>query len=320
MKIGAHVSTTGGICTGFARAEAIGAECMQIFESAPQQWGTAKLDDATVAEFRACHEASSIGPVFIHGKYLMNLASPDPKIFKTSASTLRSSLNIAGRIGAVGVIFHTGSHLGSGLGSVFEQICTAATAVLADTPDDTLLIFENSAGEGGKIGSRFSDLGQILKRVNNPRAKVCIDTCHAFASGYDLSSAAGVADAMAELDREVGFENVAAVHCNDSKTALGAGRDLHENIGAGYIGRDGFAALLLHAGLQEVPFLLEVPGYKIDGAGKGPDKPNIDILKALRDGTPVPEPPPTPAAMPKKTAAKKTAAKTSAARKSSGDA
>jgi deoxyribonuclease IV len=220
--------------------------------------------------------------VLIHGKYLMNLASADPKIFKTSASTLRSSLNIAGRIGALGVIFHTGSHKGLGYDAVLDQICDAATKVLEETPSETLMIFENSAGQGGTIGSKFEELGAILRKINNPRAKVCIDTCHAFASGYDLSSADGVAGTMEELGREIGFENVAAIHCNDSKGALGSGRDLHENIGAGHIGRDGFGALVARPELAEVPFILEVPGYRIDGAGKGPDKPNIDLMKELR--------------------------------------
>ncbi len=288
MKIGAHISSAGGPHTAIDRALKIGAECVQIFESAPQQWGTAKLDDEQVAQFRAVREASGLGPVFIHGKYLMNLAAADEKVFKTSTSTLRSTLNIASRIGAIGVIFHTGSHKGTGFESVFEQICEAATRVLSETPEDTLMIFENAAGQNGTIGSKFSDLGQILKRVDNPRARVCIDTCHAFAAGYDLSSAEGVAGVMAELDREIGLANVAAVHCNDSKGALGSGRDLHDNIGEGKIGRDGFAALVAHPALRDVPFLLEVPGFKIDGAGKGPDKPNLDLMKELRAAAGVP--------------------------------
>lgn len=282
MKIGAHVSTAGGLQTCFERAAAIGAECVQIFESPPQQWGTARLTDDQAEAFKAAREAAGIGPVFIHGKYLMNLASADAKIFKTSVSTLRSSLNVAGRIGAQGVIFHTGSHKGLGLEAVFDQICEAAASVLAETPEETWLIFENSAGQGGTIGSQFADLGQILKRIDSPRAKVCIDTCHAFAAGYDLSTKEGVAAALRELDAKVGLSNVAAVHCNDSKTKLGAGRDLHENIGEGHIGRAGFEALVAHKGLRHVPFLLEVPGFKLDGAGKGPDKPNVDLMKEIR--------------------------------------
>jgi deoxyribonuclease-4 len=282
MKIGAHVSTAGGLITAFDRAEAIGAECLQVFESAPQQWGTARLEDAQVEEFRERMEASRLAPLFIHGKYLMNLASADAKIFKTSASTLRSSLKIAGRVGARGVIFHTGSHKGLGLDAVFEQICEAATSVLAETPEETWMIFENSAGQGGVIGSKFAELGAIIKRIDNPRVKVCLDTCHAFASGYDVSNKEGVAAALEEFDREIGFENLAVIHCNDSKAVLGAGRDLHENIGEGKIGIEGFEALLSHPALAETPLILEVPGYKIDGAGKGPDKPNVDRLKEIR--------------------------------------
>ncbi len=282
MKIGAHVSTAGGLHTGFERAAAIGAECMQVFESAPQQWGTARLTDDAVQQFLDTKAASGIGPVFIHGKYLMNLASADAKIFKTSASTLRSSLNIAGRIGAQGVIFHTGSHKGLGYDAVLEQICETATNVLAETPEDVWMMFENSAGQGGTIGSKFAELGEFLRRIDNPRAKICLDTCHAFAAGYDLRSPDGVEATMEELGREIGFHNVGAIHCNDSKTELGAGRDLHENIGEGKIGRAGFEALLARPELAEVPLLLEVPGYKIDGAGKGPDKPNIDLLKEIR--------------------------------------
>jgi deoxyribonuclease-4 len=282
MKIGAHISTQGGLHTAFDRAAAIGAECVQVFESAPQQWGTARLTDEQIDEFRAKAADSALTPILIHGKYLMNLASADPKIFKTSASTLRSSLNIAGRIGAVGVIFHTGSHKGMGLEAVFEQICSAARDVLAETPENTWMIFENSAGQGGTIGSKFEDLGQIIKRIDNPRAKVCIDTCHAFASGYDLSNKAGVEAMVMELDTHVGLANVAAIHCNDSKTDLGAGRDLHENIGEGKIGRAGFEAIVAHKAFANVPLILEVPGYKLDGAPKGPDKPNIDLLKEIR--------------------------------------
>ena len=282
MKIGAHVSTTGGITTGFDRALAIGAECMQVFESAPQQWGTARLDDEQVAAFRARRDEAGIGPIFIHGKYLMNLASADAKIFKTSESTLRSSLRIASNLGAVGIIFHTGSSKGLGFEAVVEQICAAANRVLAETPEDALMIFENSAGGGDTIGSKFSELGEILRRIDSPRAKVCIDTCHAFASGYDLSNEAGVAATMKELDATIGVKNVVAIHCNDSKGALGSGRDLHENIGEGKIGRDGFAALMARKELAKVPFLLEVPGFRLDGAAKGPDKPNIDLLKEIR--------------------------------------
>jgi apurinic endonuclease APN1 len=167
-----------------------------------------------------------------------------------------------------------------GLDAVFAQIVRACSNVLEATPDDALLILENSAGAGGNIGSRFADLGRILREVASPRIKVCIDTQHAFAAGYDLSSAEGLEIAMTELGQEVGFDNVVAVHANDSKVELGSGRDRHENIGEGMIGVEGFRRIVRHRGFEKTPFLLEVPGF---GEAKGPDQPNVDLLKQLRD-------------------------------------
>ena len=155
----------------------------------------------------------------------------------------------------------------------------AATSWRA-TPDDVQLILENSAGAGGNIGSQFADLGRIIRTVDSDRLKVCIDTQHSYAAGYDLSSAEGLELAMTELEEEVGFDNLVAVHANDSKVELGAGRDRHENIGEGHIGVDGFRRMLHHRGFEDVPFLLEVPGF---GEAKGPDQPNVDLLKKLRD-------------------------------------
>jgi len=260
MKIGAHVSTAGGPATCFDRAEAIGAEAAQIFLTPPQQWRSSRVDEEQVKAFRERAKASSCSPVFVHGVYLINLATADETI--------------------QGVIFHIGSHKGQGLDVVFDQICKACVDVLEATPDDVQLILENSAGAGGNIGSNFADLGRIIRTVGSDRLKVCLDTQHSFAAGYDLSSAEGLETAMTEFEQEVGFDNLVAVHANDSKVELGAGRDRHENIGEGHIGREGFRRILHHRAFADVPFLLEVPGF---GEAKGPDKPNIDLLKQLRD-------------------------------------
>jgi apurinic endonuclease APN1 len=218
--------------------------------------------------------------VFVHGVYLINLATADTTMLTRSTSSLKSALTSCSQLGIQGVIFHLGSHLGQGLDAVFSQICKACTEVLEATPDDVQLILENSAGAGGNIGSKFADLGRIIREVGSGRVKVCLDTQHSFAAGYDLSSAEGLELAMTEFEQEVGFENLVAVHANDSKVELGAGRDRHENIGEGHIGRDAFRRMLHHRGFEGVPFLLEVPGF---GEAKGPDKPNVDLLKQLRD-------------------------------------
>jgi deoxyribonuclease-4 len=280
MKIGAHVSTSGGPVTCFDRAETIGAEAAQIFLTPPQQWRSSKVDPEQAQAFRERAKSSSCGPVFVHGVYLINLATADETMLTRSTSSLKSALNSCSQLGIQGVIFHIGSHKGQGLDVVFDQICKACNDVLEATPEDVQLILENSAGAGGNIGSQFADLGRIIRTVGSDRLKVCLDTQHSFAAGYDLSSAEGLETAMTEFEQEVGFENLVAVHANDSKVELGAGRDRHENIGEGYIGVEGFRRMLHHRGFEDVPFLLEVPGF---GEAKGPDQPNVDLLKQLRD-------------------------------------
>lgn len=280
MKIGAHVSTAGGPVTCFDRAEAIGAEAAQIFLTPPQQWRSSKVEPEAAEAFRERAKASSCGPVFVHGVYLINLATADETMLTRSTSSLKSALNSCSQLGIQGVIFHLGSHKGQGLDAVFAQICKACGDVLEATPDDVQLILENSAGAGGNIGSQFADLGRIIRSVGSDRLKVCVDTQHSFAAGYDLSSAEGLEMAMSEFEQEVGFDNLVAVHANDSKVELGAGRDRHENIGEGHIGVEAFRRMLHHRGFDDVPFLLEVPGF---GEAKGPDQPNVDLLKKLRD-------------------------------------
>ncbi|HLF71168.1 MAG TPA: deoxyribonuclease IV [Dehalococcoidia bacterium] len=278
MKIGAHVSTAGGPVTLFDRAEAIGAEAAQIFLTPPQQWRSSKVEPEQAEAFRARAKDSPVGPIFVHGIYLINLATADETMLTRSTSSLKSALRSCSDLGIAGVIFHLGSHKGQGLDAVFDQVCTACTNVLKETPEDALLVLENSAGAGGNIGSLFPDLGRIIRGVGNPRVKVCLDTQHSFAAGYDLSTAEGLELAMTEFEREVGVEQLVAVHANDSKVELGSGRDRHENIGDGHIGLDGFRRILGHRVFKDAPFLLEVPGLE----GKGPDQANIDLLKKLR--------------------------------------
>jgi len=279
MKIGAHVSTSGGPATCFDRAEAIGAEAIQIFLTPPQQWRSSKFDEAQIAAFHERHEASPIKDVFVHGVYLINLATDDIPNLNRGIGSLKSALTSCSQLGIRGVIFHLGSHKGQGLDAVFAQICKACTDVLEATPDDALLILENSAGAGGNIGSNWADLGRIIREVASPRVKVCIDTQHSYAAGYDFATAEGLELAMSEFEQEVGFDQLVAVHANDSKVPLGAGRDRHENIGDGLIGVEGFRRILRHRAFQDVPFLLEVPGF---GEAKGPDQKNVDILKEMR--------------------------------------
>jgi apurinic endonuclease APN1 len=278
VQIGAHVSTSGGPVTAFDRALSVGAEAVQIFLTPPQQWRSSKVEPDVAELFRERNAAEGDFPVFVHGVYLINLATPDVPNLNRSTSTLKSSMTTCAQLGIKGVIFHLGSHKGQGLDTVFGQICRACTDVLDNTPRDALLILENSAGAGDTIGSRFADLGRIIREVGNERVKVCLDTQHSYAAGYDVATAEGLELAMTEFEQEVGFDQLVAVHANDSKVELGSGRDRHENIGEGHIGVEGFRRIMSHRGFQNVPFLLEVPGFD----GKGPDQQNVDILKAIR--------------------------------------
>ena len=278
MLIGAHVKTTGGPASALERAVAIGAETAQIFLTPPQQWRSSKIEAVQAEGFQEAHAAVGSIPVFVHGIYLINLATDDEAHLKRSTSSLKSAMTSCGQLGIKGVIFHLGSHKGQGLDAVFDQICQACLEVLDVTPPEVLLILENSAGAGDNIGSKFADLGRILRQVDQDRVKVCLDTQHSYAAGYDLGGAEGLELAMSEFEQEVGFDQLAAVHANDSKVELGSGRDRHENIGQGHIGIDGFRRIMAHTAFRDVPFLLEVPGPD----KKGPDEANVNILKQLR--------------------------------------
>jgi deoxyribonuclease-4 len=278
MKIGAHVRSGGGVFNAIDYAEAIGAETIQIFSGAPQAWRRKNYTEGEVEKYKARVAESGVEPAFIHGLYLVNLASQNPDQLVKSFDALTAEMNAAALIGARGVIFHLGSHKGAGYEAIFGQVVEYVRKVLDATPDDAWLILENSAGMGGAIGSNFVELGRIIKESGSDRVRVCIDTQHAFAAGYDMKTRPGLDKAMEEFDREVGLSRLAAVHANDSKVELAGGRDRHENIGDGYIGRDGFANIISHPAFADVPFLLEVPGYD----DSGPDKLNVDALKSIR--------------------------------------
>lgn len=279
MKIGAHVRTAGGVDLAVDRAQEIGAETIQIFSGAPQAWRRKTYKTEEVADYKKKVGDTGIEPAFIHGLYLVNLASQNPDLLAKSLDALTEEMQAAHLLGARGVIFHLGSHKGAGYDQCVEQLIEYVSKVIDATPDDIWLILENSAGQGGSIGSSFAELGRILRDSGSDRVKVCIDTQHAFAAGYDWTTSEGTAKTMDEFDKEVRLENLVAVHANDSKCELAGGRDRHENIGEGHIGRQGFLNILSHSAFADVPFLLEVPGFD----DSGPDARNVEILKSIRD-------------------------------------
>ena len=281
MRIGAHISSAGGPLKVFDRAAAIGAEAIQLFISAPQQWKIPALTPDVTRSFSEAREQAGM-PVFFHGVYLINLASQDEALLARSVESLVSYMAFGAEMGSEGTIFHVGSHLGRGLDvACLAQIGRLLRTVLERSPAESKLILECNAGQGGCIGGTFGELGRLIREAGgDPRLAVCLDTGHAFAMGYDLRSDGGCEAAVAEFDREISLERLVAVHANDSKQPLGGLRDRHENIGDGHIGLAGFAAVMRHPAFAHVPFLLEVPGL----TGLGPDSENVMRLKAIRAG------------------------------------
>ena len=278
MRLGAHVSTAGGLDRAVDRAVDIGAEALQCFCSSPQGWAFKPIPEAQALAFRQKAQAAGVGPAFLHGVYLVNLGTANQENLSKGMASLINYMQVASAIGAAGVIFHGGSHKGAGYDAIFQQTVDSLKAVLAGSPQDVSLIIENSAGMGGSIGSKFHESGRIMQAVGDPRVKVCLDTQHTFAAGYNIVTPEGVDETMKEFDREIGVANLAAVHANDSKPPFASGVDRHENIGQGHMGADAFLAIMGHPAFRDVPFILEVPGFD----NKGPDKQNMDILKELR--------------------------------------
>ena len=278
MRVGAHVKTSGGVDRAIDRAEAIGAETIQIFSGAPQAWRRKEYKPEEVEAYKARAEEKGIGPAFVHGVYLANLATANEENLAKSLDALVHDMNVCHMLGPKGVIFHIGSHRGAGYDQVVGQVVESVGRIVEATPPDTWLILENAAGMGGAIGSRFVELGRIIREAGSPRLKVCLDTQHAFAAGYDVKTKDGLEAALSEFDAEVGLDRLVAVHANDSKCPLAGGVDRHENIGEGHIGLDGFLNLMSHPALRDIPFLLETPGFDKEG----PDRRNVEILKSLR--------------------------------------
>ena len=278
MKIGAHVSAAGGISKAVGRGVEIGCETIQIFGSSPQSWAFKPVPDSEVDAFRQSASESGLGPVFLHAIYLINLGTSDQASLAKGIDSLINYMTLAADIGAGGIIFHPGSHKGAGYDAIFEQAVESIKRVLDRSPEGPYLCLENMAGMGQHIGAKLRELGDIIRAVDNPRLRICLDTQHSFAAGYDLRTQGGVDMMMAEFDETIGVDKLAAVHANDSKQPCGSGVDRHDNIGEGLIGEVGFEAIMGHPAFRHVPFFLEVPGFE----GTGPDQRNIDILKNIR--------------------------------------
>ncbi len=258
--LGAHVSTAGGTPKAFQRGRDIGCDALQIFVKSPNQWRGRTIPDDEVAEFRALHAAEPLA-IVAHGAYLINLASPKEEVLEKSKAALLDELQRCTRLGLIGLVVHPGAHLGEGADAGIERIARAIDEVLAsDESLNTKLILENTAGQGTTLGAKFSELAGIIELVcAKDQLAVCLDSCHAFAAGYDLSTEDGYQSTFEEFDATVGLSRLACLHLNDSKHPLGSRKDRHDNIGEGLIGIGAFARFVNDPRLGELPMVLETP-------------------------------------------------------------
>ena len=266
---GAHVSSLGGIHKTLDRAKAMRADAVQLFTQSPRMWRPTNHDPASLEAFRERRAELGIAPggVLAHALYLVNLASPDDELYDKSRAAMRNTMEVARAIEADGVVFHVGSHLGAGMAAGIERCVPAIEEVLELTTDTTWLLLEDSAGGGGTIGRSIDELAALFDACGrHERLGVCLDTCHLYVSGVDISDRAVVDDLLEDVDERIGHDRLRALHVNDAVDPLGSNRDRHANIGKGQLGNK-LGVFLSHPKLQGLPAFLEVPGPD----GHGPD-------------------------------------------------
>lgn len=281
-KLGAHVSTAGGVARAFERGEEIACDALQIFVKSPNQWRGKALSDDDVTAFRNAH-AKRPQPVVAHAAYLINLGSPNEDVRSKSRTGLADELVRCERLGVSGLVLHPGAHLGSGASEGIDRIARALdevlTTVLEATPESvTRVLLENTAGQGSTLGARFEEIAAIRALLDAPdRVGVCLDSCHAYAAGYDLTDEDGYEATLGAFDDAIGLEHLACIHLNDSKHPLGSRKDRHENIGQGAIGTAFFARVTHDERFETMPMILETPL----GDDEGGHERDLKVLRSL---------------------------------------
>ncbi len=285
MILGCHLSIGNGFAAAIDAAEALGNNALQIFSHNASSWQMKPIHPEAAAAFRARYDTSPVEYVVIHTMYLLNLASPDETLFERSVAALEREVERANLLGINRIVTHLGAHKGSGLNAGIARIVHALDRVItsrtfAQVPEFTLLL-ENTAGTGTTMGSSFTELAAIIDAVSNARQiGICLDTCHAFAAGYELRTQEGLVETLESFNRTIGLPQLELIHLNDSKYPLAARRDRHAHIGRGEIGEQGFSLIVNHPALRDLPFILETP-KEMNGQPDA-DPINLDRIRSLR--------------------------------------
>ena len=278
MLIGAHVSTGGGLANAVARGAERGCESIQIFHQSPRMWRPTKYGEADFAAFREAMDPSPVEAVIIHAVYLINCATKDGELRRKSLTSLTHALRIGDGIGAAGVVLHPGAQKGEPHGPSMKRAAKVIAEALKESEGCRLLL-EQTAGHKGLLGRDFDETARLIELAGGGgRLGLCLDSCHLFVQGYDVTDADHLAAVLGEADAKVGLERRGAVHVNDAAAPLGSCRDRHANIGKGEMGRSGLSAFLSEPRFEGLPATLETPGPE----KKGPSKAEVTAAKRLR--------------------------------------
>ena len=261
MRLGRHMPLHANAVKATEIARNIGCNAIQIFASNPTGWRPPAGDGASSVVFAQAARLNELYPVVIHAPYLINLASPDDSIWEKSVALLQWTLQRGALLGANYVVFHTGSHRGSGVEAGIARIAEAIIRILPETPPEVMLLLENDVGAGNSLGYSFEQLGAVIDLLPDYRERlgVCIDTAHLWGAGYDISNASTTREMLEQFDRIIGLDRLKVIHLNDTEMALGSHRDVHARLGEGIIGEEGLRVLLCEPRLAHTAVILETP-------------------------------------------------------------
>ena len=279
MLVGAHVSPAGGPARAIERGEERAARSIQFFNQNPRAWRAREYTDEEVAAYRDAEAQADVQATLIHAVYLINCASEDPEICRKSLTSLTIALRCGDAIGAHGVVLHAGSALGGSVDGAIRRTGRMLTEALAESQRCPLHL-ENTAGAGGTLGRSFDELARLIEAAGGgERLGLCLDSCHLLASGYDIRTADGLSDVLAQCDLAVGLQRLGSLHVNDSKSALGSNVDRHAPLGDGELGEDGCALFLSEPRFEGLPGVFEGPGVE----GRAPAAADVHRALELRE-------------------------------------
>ena len=273
MNIGAHVSIRGGFTRAFDEIREIGGTCGQIFTHSPRTWRFPDIDEEEAKKFKDLYQKREIWPILIHDSYLTNLATPKEDVYQKSLANMGKEITAAHMLGIEYIKIHPGSHLGQGELVGLDQIAESLSKL--ESPKGVTILLETTAGKGTDLGHTFEQL-QYIREKTVIDTGVCLDTCHVFAAGYDITTHEGLDKTLEEFDTHIGLNYLKAVQLNDSVHPFQSRKDEHAHIGLGEIGEEGFAVFVNHPVIQKLPLILETPADSVRG-----HKENIEKVRAL---------------------------------------